>query len=102
MSCQESKIAIVEKARITREYIAGNISRKEAARQSGVHHDVITDWARIYRREGALGLEPEEKNRAIVLSKKSKRSWNIYQEDIASTASAKNTQFAQEHNSDPG
>ena len=60
---RKSKIAIVEKARITREYIAGNISRKEAARQSGVNHDVITDWARIYRREGALGLEPEEKNR---------------------------------------
>lgn len=60
---RKSKIAIVEKARITREYTAGNISREEAARRAGVVPDVITDWARIYRREGALSLVPEEKNR---------------------------------------
>lgn len=50
---RKSKIAIVEKARIT-QYIAGNISREEAARQAGVDHNVITERARIYRREGAL------------------------------------------------
>jgi hypothetical protein len=44
---RKSKIAIVEKARITREYTAGNISREEAARRAGVVPDVITDWARI-------------------------------------------------------
>ena len=60
---RKSKIAIAEKARITQEYTAGNISREEAARRAGVVPDVITDWARIYRREGTLGLEPEEKNR---------------------------------------
>ena len=60
---RKSKIAIVEKVRITQEYIAGNISREEAARQAGVDHNVITDWARIYHREGALGLEPGKKNR---------------------------------------
>ena len=60
---RKSKIAIEEKARITREYIAGNISREEAARQGGVVPDVITYWARIYRREGTLSLMPEEKNR---------------------------------------
>ena len=54
---RKSKIAIVEKARITQAYIAGNISREEAAMQAGVDHNVITEWARIYRREGAPGLE---------------------------------------------
>ncbi len=67
---RKSKIAIEEKARITREYTAGNISRKEAARQGGVVPDVITDWARIYRREGVLGLEPEEKDRVYSLETK--------------------------------
>lgn len=61
---RKSKVTIVEKARITQEYIAGNISREEAARQAEVYHDVITEWARIYRREGALGLKPQEQNRA--------------------------------------
>lgn len=60
---RKSKIAIVGKTRITQEYIAGNISREEAARQAGVDHNVITAWALIYRREGALGLEPQEHNR---------------------------------------
>ena len=60
---RKRKIGIAEKARITQEYTAGKISREEAARQAGVVHDVITDWARIYRREGMLGLEPKEKNR---------------------------------------
>lgn len=60
---RKSKIAIAEKARITQEYTTGKISREEAARRAGVVPDVITDWARIYRREGALSLLPEEKNR---------------------------------------
>lgn len=60
---RKSKIAIAEKTRITQEYTAGNISREEAARQAGVVPDVITDWARIYRQEGALGLAPGKKNR---------------------------------------
>ena len=60
---RKGKLLIEEKVRITREYTAGNISREEAARRAGVDHDVIADWARIYRREGVLGLEPEEKNR---------------------------------------
>jgi transposase len=60
---RKSKVVENEKARITREYLAGNISRKEAARQAGVVPDVITGWARIYRREGAHSLEREEKYR---------------------------------------
>ena len=60
---RKSKIAIAEKARITQEYAARNISREEAARRAGVVPDVITNWARIYRREGALSLVPEERNR---------------------------------------
>jgi transposase len=60
---RKSKIAIAEKTRITQEYTEGNISREEAARQAGVVPDVITDWARIYRREGALSLVTEGKNR---------------------------------------
>ena len=71
---RKSKIAIEEKARITREYIAGNITREEAARQAGVVHDVITDWARIFRREGALSLVTREKNR--VYSPELKRFYN--------------------------
>ena len=61
---RKSKIAIVEKVRITQEYIAEKISREEAARQAAVDHNVITEWSRIYRLEGALGLEPQEQNRA--------------------------------------
>lgn len=60
---KKCKIEIKEKIRITREYMAENISREEAARRAGVVSDVITNWARIYRREGALSLLPEEKNR---------------------------------------
>ena len=60
---KKSEIAIAEKVRITREYTAGNISREEAARRAGVVPDVITDWERIYRREGALSLVPQEENR---------------------------------------
>lgn len=41
---RKSKIATVEKVRITQEYIAGNISREEAARQAEVDHNVITEW----------------------------------------------------------
>ena len=59
----KSKIEITKKVRITREYIDGNISREEAARRAGVVPDVIADWARIYRGEGALSLAPEKKNR---------------------------------------
>ncbi len=50
----KSKVAIVKKVRVTREYIAGNISREEAARWAKVAPDVITGWARIYRQEGVL------------------------------------------------
>lgn len=82
---RKSKIAIVEKVTITQEYIARNISREKAARQAEVDHNVITEWARIYRREEALGLEPQEQNRA-------------YSPELGSTLSAKNTQFAQKHN----
>jgi transposase len=60
---RKSKIAITKKVRITQEYINGNISREEAARRAGVVPDVITEWARIYRQEGAQGLAPEKKNR---------------------------------------
>ena len=60
---RKSKISIAKKTRITQEYTAGNISREEASRRAGVVPDVITEWARIYRREGALGLKPKETNR---------------------------------------
>lgn len=57
----KSKVAIVKKVRIAWEYMAGNISREEAARWAKVAPDVITGWARIYRQEGVLGLTPEKK-----------------------------------------
>ena len=59
----KSKVLIEEKVQITSEYIVGNISRGEAARQAGVAPSSITSWARKYRAEGALSLEPTEKNR---------------------------------------
>jgi len=59
----KSKIAVTEKVKITREYLAGNISRAEAARRAGVAPASITSWARIYRREGASSLAPTEKDR---------------------------------------
>jgi transposase len=59
----KSKVATEEKVKITREYIAGNISREEAARRSGVAPPSISSWARKYRAEGALSLAPTEKNR---------------------------------------
>lgn len=57
------KVAIEEKVKVTREYIAGNISREEAARRAGVAPSSITSWARKYRAEGAMSLAPVEKNR---------------------------------------
>ncbi len=52
----KSKVAIVKKARVTREYMAGNISREEAARWAKVAPDVITGWARIYRQAGVHSI----------------------------------------------
>lgn len=56
----KERISVKEKVRITQEYIAGNISRKEASIQAGVVPDVITEWARNYRREGAASFAPEK------------------------------------------
>ncbi|MFT9056039.1 MAG: helix-turn-helix domain-containing protein [Ethanoligenens sp.] len=60
---RKSKIAIEEKARITQEYVAGKISREEAARRAEVAPASISRWGRIYQQEGALGLAPTKKNR---------------------------------------
>lgn len=59
----KSKIVVTEKIKITREYVAGKISREEAARRAEVTPASIASWARIYRQEGALGLAPTKKNR---------------------------------------
>lgn len=60
---RKSKIVVTEKIKITREYVAGKISREEAARRAEVTPASIVSWARIYRQDGALGLEPTKKNR---------------------------------------
>lgn len=60
---QKSKIVVSEKIKITREYVAGKISREEAARRAGVTPASVASWARIYRQEGALGLAPTKKSR---------------------------------------
>lgn len=60
---QKSKIAVTEKIKITREYVAGKISREEAARRAEVTTASIASWARLYRQDGALGLTPTKKNR---------------------------------------
>lgn len=57
------KLAIEGKVKVIKEYIAGNISREEAARRAGVVPSSITSWARKYRTEGALSLTRAEKNR---------------------------------------
>ncbi len=63
----KSKVEIEEKVKIIREYIAGNISRGEAARRGGVAPSSISSWAQKYRAEGALSLTPAEKNRVYSL-----------------------------------
>lgn len=55
---QRNKIDYTQKIEITRKYIAGKISRREAARQAKVVEDVIVSWARIYRNSGAEGFLP--------------------------------------------
>ena len=59
----KSRIAIEEKVRVTRAYMAGNISREEAARQAGVAPSSMAGWAQKYRTEGTKGLAPAVKNR---------------------------------------
>ena len=58
----KEEISVKEKVRITQEYIAGEISRKEASIQAGVVPDVITEWARNYRREGVASFAPDRKH----------------------------------------
>lgn len=60
---KKQKIAIEEKVKVTRAYMAGKISMEEAARRAGVSPSSIASWARKYRTEGAKGLAPAEKNR---------------------------------------
>lgn len=60
---QKPKIEVSKKIKITQEYVAGKISREEAARRAEVAPASIASWARIYRQEGALGLAPTKKNR---------------------------------------
>ncbi|OPX41823.1 transposase [Ruminiclostridium hungatei] len=60
---QKFRIVVTEKIKITREYLAGKISREEAAKRAEVTPASIASWARIYRQEGALGLTPTNKNR---------------------------------------
>ncbi|MEG1747915.1 MAG: transposase [Oscillospiraceae bacterium] len=60
---RKGKIAVEEKAKIVRLYLAGQISRAEAARRGGVAPSTLNDWARIYRNEGVIGLASSEKNR---------------------------------------
>lgn len=54
---QKSKIVITKKVKITREYVAGEISREEAARRAKVAPASIARWARIYRFYNALRVQ---------------------------------------------
>ncbi|MEG1062061.1 MAG: transposase, partial [Oscillospiraceae bacterium] len=60
---KKGKMAVEEKAKIVHSYLAGTISRAEAARRSGVVASTLDDWARIYRNEGVIGLAAGGKNR---------------------------------------
>jgi len=64
---RKSKVEFEKKVRITREYLDGKISRKEAAVQMGTVPSAIDSFARIYRREGILGLQTSNQNRVYSL-----------------------------------
>ena len=60
---KREKIPAEEKIRIVKAYIQGRIGLYEAAKQVGVHHTVIDDWARLYEMEGAQAFLPGKGNR---------------------------------------
>ena len=60
---KRERIPAEEKIRIGKAYIQGRIGLYEAAKQVGVHHTVIDDWARLYEMEGAQAFLPGKRNR---------------------------------------
>ena len=52
----EEKISIIQK------YLTGKLSLAEAARRAGVDESTISDWIRLNRQEGSLGLLVRTKN----------------------------------------
>ena len=60
---KREKIPAEEKIGIAKAYTQGRIGLYEAAKQVGVHHTVIDDWARLYETEGVQAFLPGKGNR---------------------------------------
>ena len=60
---RREKIKSEDKIRIAKAYVQGKVGLSEAAKQIGVHHSVIEDWARQYETEGVQAFLPRTSNR---------------------------------------
>ena len=60
---KRERIPAEEKIGIAKAYTQGRIGLYEAAKQVGVHHTVIDDWARLYETEGVQAFLPGKGNR---------------------------------------
>ena len=60
---RKSKVNLSLKLELVRAVIAGHLSQREAAKRAGVHKSTLSEWVRIYRMEGTIGLLPTTKNR---------------------------------------
>ena len=60
---RKSKLNLWLKLELVRAVIAGHLSQREAGKRAGVHKSTLSEWVRIYRMEGTIGLLPTTKNR---------------------------------------
>ena len=60
---RREKIKSEDKIRIAKAYVQGKVGLSEAAKQIGVHHSVIEDWAGQYETEGVQAFLPRTSNR---------------------------------------
>ena len=60
---RKSKVNLSLKLELVRTVIAGHLFQREAAKRAGVHKSTLSEWVRIYRMEGTIGLLPTTKNR---------------------------------------
>ena len=57
-----TKLGAVEKAKIVKRYLAGEIGRNEVARIAGEVPVSFVLWVNKYKNDGVLGLAPQGKN----------------------------------------
>lgn len=61
---RKSKIDPVEKVKLVKQYLSGELSIRQAGNRFGIAYQSVQRWVRIYKSEGPTGLLNQPKNRS--------------------------------------